>query len=274
MEILMNNKPAILAFVFAFLIASCTSGYKEFYTPLQGINSDVIAARRASPPPEIPKLERTTPANQDSILAAFAKRGYVMIGSSFFNSGRQESENAAIKQAAIVKADLVLVINPQYTGSVTTVIPLTTPTTTTSQTKSTGNIYGSNGYATINGTSTTTTNGSQTTYVPITQQRVDYGAIYFIKIPFTFGLFVRNLNDSERKELQSNQGVVVLTVVDETPAFFADILPNDIILSINENLTSTEERFSSLVSNNKGKKIEVAILRNGKKIVKSVVLNT
>jgi hypothetical protein len=277
----MNNYPKgrfmkirfFLVIALSIGIAGCVSGYKQFYTALPGVTPEVVAERRASPPPENPKLERTAPADQESILAAYAQRGYVMIGSSFFNSGRPESESLAIQQAKGVKADLVLVINPQYTGSVTTAVPFTTPTTNTAQTNTTANIYGTNGNATVNATSTTTSYGSKTTYIPVTQHRTDYGAIYFIKIPFTFGLFVRNLNDTERALLQTNQGVAVLTVVEDTPAFFSDILPNDIILSINKNATSTEDRFSYLVNTYRGQTVEVKVHRNGKSFLKNVTLN-
>jgi hypothetical protein len=267
------NSRIFITMALSTVLTACVSGYKQFYTALPGVTPEVIAERRASAPPENPILERTAPANQESILAAYAQRGYVMIGSAFFNSGQPESESSAITQAKAVKADLVLVINPQYTGSITTPVPFTTPTTTTSQTNTRANIYGSSGNATLNGTSTTTTYGSQTTYIPVTQHRTDYGAIYFIRIPFTLGLFVRNLNEYERAQLQTNQGVTVLTVVEESPAFFADILPNDIILSINKTSTSTEERFSSLVNNFRGQIVEVEIYRNGKLLVKNITLN-
>jgi len=111
----------------------------------------------------------------------------------------------------------------------TSTATVTTPTTTTSYSTGTATAYGSRGPVTAYGSGTTTTYGSTTNYVPITVQRVDYGAVYFVKQRFGLGVFIRDLNDSERQDLQTNRGVAVRLVVDDTPAYNADILVGDVI---------------------------------------------
>ena len=264
---------SVLVALVPMLIAGCASGYKTFYTPAMGATPEAIAARRASPPPATPILERLAPADPETILAAYAKRGYAMIGHSMFNSGTNESETSALKQGQSLGADLVLVLNPQYTGSITSSVPITTPTTSTSYTSGSATAYGSGGSATAYGNSTTTTYGSMTTYIPMTVNRFDYGAVYFVKQRFNFGAFTRDLNDTERQELQTNQGVVVLSIVDGTPAFKADVLPGDIIAAIDGVSIPNAEGFTRVVSERKGKQISVTLVRRGQRIEKALQLD-
>jgi len=251
------------------------NGYKTFYKPVSGYNPDSIAARRAAPPPATPIIERAqSGGNPQSILAAYAKRAYILIGSATFNSGKVESEQSAVNQGKDVGADLVLIFDPKYTGSVTANMPITTPTATTSYSNNTATIYGpGSGTAKVYGQGVTTTYGSTTEYLPVTINRSDYGAAYFVKLKFNLGLIYRDLNESERKTLQSNKGVAVIIVVNDTPAFEADILTGDIITKVDDNVISNQKSFSELLNEQKGKKIKLSIIRNGQRIEKEVHLN-
>lgn len=271
----MNLRSIRVAFgaIGTLLLAACASGYSSFYTPATYATPEAIASYRAAPPPATPLLERLAPGNPEVILAAYAKRGYVMIGHSTFTSGTNESEASAVKQGVTVGADLVLVLNPQYTGSVTTNIPLTTPTTTTSHTTGSATAYGPGGTVNAYGNATTTTYGSNTTYIPMTVHRSEYGAVYFIKQRFNLGALVRDLNDVERQELQTNQGVVVLTTVDDTPAFRADILPGDVIIALDGTKVPNQENFVKMTEERRGKLVTVSLVRNAQQLEKSVQFN-
>lgn len=258
----------------SILLASCASGYKSFYKPIQGVTPDAIAAIRAAPPPKDPTVERGQPVEGSVIYAAYGKRGYVPIGYSAFNSGRAESEPSAIDQGRRVGADLVLILNPQYTGTVATSVPITTPTTSTSYTTGTATAYGSGGSASAYGSSTTTTYGSQTNYIPMSVDRSNYGAVYFIKRNYTLGVQPRDLSDQERQQFQTNQGVMVMYIVDNTPAFFADILPGDVISRVDDVAASNSMVFSDLLSQSVGKKVKIDILRGSQQIQKSVQLSS
>lgn len=263
----------LLAVSLSLLVAGCVSGYKQFYQPAQGATPEAIAARRIAPPPATPIVERSQPTNSQSIIDAYTKRGYAMIGHSAFNTGRPESEDSAVRQGQEVGADLVLILNPKYTGSVTSAIPITTPTTTTSYSSGTATAYGPGGTVTAYGTGTTTTYGSTTDYVPFTIHRSDYGAVFFVKRRYALGALVRDLNDAERQEFQSNKGAAVRLVVDGTPAFDADILVGDVIAAIDGVGISTARGLNDLVRNRAGKLVTVSIIRRGQHIEKSVQLN-
>jgi hypothetical protein len=224
-----------LLLAFFFTMAACASGYSEFYRPFDGAES--ILATRASAPPVTPLLERASELN-DKLVMSYFRRGYMAIGYSFFNSKSGESESAALEQGQIVGADVVLVLDPQYTGSVSTSVPITTPTTTTSYSTGSATAYGTGGSATAYGNATTTTYGTSTTYIPITVDRSNYGAVYFVKRHYSLGILFRDLNDIERQELQSNRGAVVEVVIDDSPAFHADILIGDVVAMVDGQLAT------------------------------------
>lgn len=260
-------------FISVFLIG-CVSGYKEFYQPVQGLDYERIAKRRVLPAPITPLVERSQPADGDTILKSYIKRGYFMIGQSSFNSGRSESEDAAIKQAKDVNADLVLIINPKYTGSISSVVPITRPKTTTSYSSGSATAYGSNGSVTAYGNSVTTTNSQTTDYVPITVHRSDYAALYFVKQKISLGLYFRELSDDERQSLQSNKGAVVEVVVDGSPAYEADVLTGDIITKVDGINLINPEYLSEYIKTRPGKNISLTIIRHGQTLQKSIQLNS
>lgn len=252
---------------------SCTNAYKTFYKQAPGATPEAITMTRVSPPTGSPIVERSKPADPQTVIDAYMKRGYAIIGSSFFNSGQPEPENAAIKQARLVGADLVLIFNPQYTGSVTSSIPITTPKTSTSYTTGTATAYSPGGTVTAYGSGTTTTTTTQTTYVPITTHRSDYGAVYFVKRRFGLGADFRDLNDAERQMLQTNKGVTIRLIVDDSPAFDADLLIGDIITAIDGTSITNSERFAAILGEKRGQLITISIVRHGQHIEKKVQMN-
>lgn len=254
-------------------LGACASGYAEFYKPVPGATPEAIAAVRVAPPGE-PVVDRvSTSGDTGALVDAYAKRGYVLIGSASFNSGKRQSEAGAIEQARKVGADLVVIMDPRYTGSTTSAMPITSPTSTTSYSSGTATAYGPGGTVTAFGSGTTTTYGTKTTYVPFTVHRSDYGAGFFIKQRWGLGVVGRDLNDAERQELQSNKGYVVRLVVDGTPAYMADILPGDIITAVNGEAVAGREHGSSLLRDRAGQKVKLSIYRRGQKLDKDVQLN-
>jgi len=256
----------------AFALFGCASGYKEFYKPANGVTPERIASQRASPPLAEPIVERARRGNDDEVLAAYAKRGYIMIGQSMFNTGRPETEQAAVAQGKAVGADIVLILNPTYTGSVTTSIPIATPTTSTTYSTATATAYGRGGPVTAYGSGTSTTYGTSTNYVPITVNRSDHGAVYFVKQKFNLGAFFRDLTDAERQELQTNRGAFVRLVVDNTPAFNSDLLVGDLLTSIDGVPINFQCAATDLVRERTGKQITLSVSRRGKPLEKIIQL--
>jgi hypothetical protein len=260
------------------MIAGCASiypgnGYEMHYRTADGVTAESIAKHRVAPAPTTPLVERSVGGTPDDILKAYGKRSFQMIGSSMFNSGRNESDSGAIKQAQAIGADLVLILEPSYAGSKTSTVPIFTPSNTTSYTTGSATAYGPAGSVTAYGNATTTTQKNTTTFVPVTVDRYDYGAVYFIKRKLSLGTRTRDLNDIERQELGTNQGVVVFQVVDNTPAFFADILIGDVIAEIDGVAVPNSERYGAMIEERKGLLASFTLIRKGQKIIKNVQLN-
>jgi hypothetical protein len=254
------------------LLTGCASGYESFYQA--SADASQVISRRAAPPLDAPLVEHAAPANPEQVTMAYARRGYQLIGVSSFNSGMRETDKAAVEQAKKVGADLVLILNPQYTGTIQSTVPLTTPTTSTSYTTGSATAYIPGGApVTAYGSATTTTYGTQTTYVPITTNRYDYTAVYFVKSKARLGAYVRNLSDSERQSLGTNQGVVITLISDGTPAFSADVLAGDILVAINGERVASQEMYGALLDRYAGQTVELTLLRQGASVSKSVKLN-
>lgn len=262
----------LIIFLMMFL-SGCASGYKQFYKPADGIDQSAIPQMRYAEFNGNPIVNKGSFNNLEEIVSLYAKKGYTIIGSSIFNSGESESEDNAIKQAIAVQADLVVILEPVYSGSVTTSMPITTPTTSTSYSTGSATVYGANGPTSVYGSSTTTTYGSQTTYMPMTIHRLDYGALYFFKQKYTLGIYIRDLNDNEKQIIQSNKGIAINIVVDDTPAYDADLLPDDIITAIDGMSVTNQDVFDKLLYSRAGKEIVLSLVRNGEKITKNVTLN-
>lgn len=270
----MLKKQMVVGFMVlsAVMLSGCATGYKDFYKSANDATLKLIALRRSSSPPTTPIVERAQPSTAQSIVDAYSKRGYSMIGSSTFNSGKKESEDVAIQQGRDVGADLVLILNPQYTGSVTTSIPITTPTTSVAHTSGTATAYGAGAPVTAYGNSTTTTHGTETNYIPMTINRLNYGAAFFVKLRFAFGAFTRDLTDVERQDLQSNKGAVIRLIVDNSPAFDADILVGDIVTAIDGISVSNAMGFGTMLQGREGRKVVVSLIRRGQRLEKTIQL--
>ncbi len=252
------------------VICGCASGYSQFYQAYP--NAQQIAERRVAPAPPKPASERAG-GDINEVFATYLRRGYGAIGFSSFNSGMDESDASAMAQGAKVGADLVVIIDPNHTETRTASVPITTPTTSTSHTTGSATAYGAGGSATAYGNSTTTTYGSQTNYVPITVNRYDYGAIYFVKTRPSFGAYFRDLNDDERRQLQTNKGTVISLIVDGSPAYDSDVLVGDVIVAVNGKAVNGIDGLMGLIKENRGKVVTVSILRGQELISKSVSLS-
>lgn len=260
--------------IFLFFTTGCASEYKTNYRYANGVTQKWIDSIRENPIPMTPYVEHISSPNTDAdtFYKPYIKRSYLLIGGSFFNSTQSITDNEAIEQGNDIGADLVVIFNPRYIGSTTNQVPFSVPTTTSSFTNSTATAYGSSGIVNAYGTSRTTTYGSQTTFAPITVNHVDYGALYFIKARHPLGALTRELTDSERKFNETNKGAVVKVIMDNSPAFYNDILVEDVITEINGISILDKKSYTAAVYSNINKLIKIKIIRNGKPIEKEIQL--
>jgi len=240
---------------FLLVFSGCTNPYSQFYKDLSG-GKNVLTDSRLIIPTGEPKLRQGS--NPDIDTKNMCEDGYSLIGCSYFNDN-DISQNAAVEQAKIVHADIVIVYK-KYTHTLSGSMPITTPT------YNSGTIYGSGGgMASYSGTSYTTN------YVPYNVVRYDYYASYWVKLKIIrLGIYSKDLTDELRKTVGSNKGVYIIGIVKGTPAFNNDLLVGDIIRRVNGIEVIDNIQFHNWLDETHPSEIEFEIFRNGVTINKKV----
>jgi len=261
----------ILIIASSFLLAACANGYGQFYTSI--LNPD------GKPPAHDaftgdPQVVVSNDLKKDG--EALVRKGYVPLGYSSFN-GPTESIADAKAQAKAVGAAIVLV-SSKYTNTESGAVPITSPTTTTTSTTVTGTSQGAIGstpyYGNYSGFANSTTYGTQTTYVPYSVDRYDQSAVYFAKgKPRVFGaIFAEAPPPALTKQAGTNKGVYVSYVVQNTPAFYADVLEGDLILSVNGSDVYSPQQLLDLFKSLAGQRVTVVLFRHGKTLRGDITL--
>jgi membrane-associated protease RseP (regulator of RpoE activity) len=206
---------------------------------------------------------RGTTIKQDSVK--MSREGFFMVGWSSFSAG-QISDEMAIAQAKKVGADRVVVYK-DYRNTKSGVIPLTLPDTRTAY--HSGSVFGSGGSAMYSGTSTTY--GTQTTYIPYSVDRYNYGASYWRKIrQGGLGVSVINLSTADRQRIGSNKGTRIVAIQKGSAAFNADILEGDIIRRVDDTIIIDMSHAIKIIRSKLGSEITLVLDRAGTEIVKKV----
>jgi hypothetical protein len=244
----------------------CTNFYSKFYVDHTG-GLGVLGNPRIIAPSGEPKLIQGSNVETDCLK--MSENGYILIGESRFGTV-SINQNMAVEQAKKVYADTVIVYS-QYSNTISGIVPLTVPNTQT--TYHSGSIYGSGGVS-ANYSGSSTTYGTQTTYIPYAETIYDYYATYWAKAkPMSLGINFGNLTDELRRKAESNKGVYITAVVKDSPAFNADLLRGDIIRKLNDTEVIDEVHFGKIIAENKGQQIKLEIFRDGKTIIKQIQLN-
>jgi hypothetical protein len=226
--------------ILSTLLSGCVAnGYKQYYTP----NFDVTNA-----PPDLqivplgqnetPQVFMSNDLNRDANIAR--SKGWVAVGYSSFN-GAMAQNGAVINQAKSIGASMALV-SAKYTGTRTITTPLFLPNnqTTIYNGSSNGYINGNAGGTNYNGNYSGTSTGTATTYgttiVPITtqQDRHDQAAVFFVKSlkKYRIGIQMIDLTPELRSKYERNTGVIISSVMEDSPAFVANVLPGDVLTAI------------------------------------------
>lgn len=239
-------------------LSACASGYQQFYKPY--VDARYLPDVQTLAPSEKPKVFSSSALQRDVKIAR--SRGYVPIGHSSFN-GEMESERGVVQQAQKIGAVLILVSSKfAETRSITT--PLYLPNNQT--TYSSGSVYSTRGSVNYSGTSTT----YGTTVVPITtqQQRYEQAAVYFVKSTrkLRFGLFPIDLPPEARTKLERNTGALIDVVAEESPAFAANILPDDVLIEVNGVVVLNAKHAGELLQAvpSMVREVPLKVIRNGK----------
>ncbi len=254
-----------------FLIG-CFNPYRDHY--LSTIQKwPAAVSERVLPPNGDPQI--VSSANMKTDAHHMLQYGYVLLGKSEFQ-GHQVDEGQALDQARLIGAWVVMVSN-QYVGTKTVSVPIVnwTPATTTTTVVDIQK-YGDGGRPPreVQKVITQTNPGQMNiNYVPEDVDYYKYAATYWAKTkPSPFGVLVRPLTDAEKQIYQTNLGVVVKVVVEQSPAFLANVLEGDVLTGlVGESITSVEQ-FYDIVNRNLGKSVSLDLIRNGQPLSLSLQL--
>lgn len=216
----------ILSASIALSLASpaAANDWEKFYTAF-GSSDGMIDATVD------PEIVPST-GNVDRDLEAMWRRGFAATGYTYFSTRNSKTTDAK-RFAKKLKARYFIAIT-ELTSSETRSVPLTLPNTTTSYTSGTASAYGSRGYASGTYSGTTTTTGTSTAYFPMTVNRFDKVGIYFKEVPkIGAGIFLRDLTQDEIQTIETRRAFAIKFVRDNSPAYYADLLPGDIITQVN-----------------------------------------
>ena len=271
----------IFSLLIITLITGCAqSGYKTFYTPHVDINTlSEIELLATGIEPEVIGSN-----NFSEDLHTLRSKGYISIGQSLFNGGYEDTENAAT-QAKKIGATLVLV-SAKYTNTSTTHSTLLIPDNKTTYHSGTANSQTAynNSYGSYLGSSNSNSSysGTSTSYgtkaIPITKNHrlYDFLAIYLVKSTkkFRFGLSFSNLTPSQRIQLERNTGVYINVVLEGSPTFYANVLPGDVLISVDSKQVYGQRQAAQLMNNfdiNAKKACELIVIRKEK--TKKIMVN-
>jgi S1-C subfamily serine protease len=258
----------IFALLSLAFVGGCANPFTQFYTDTTG-GVDITQSEMVVLADQAPQIYAGGDIETDR--ETMLQNGYAIVGYSSFNAANA-TETQLRAQAEKVNAEIVVYYS-EYTNTVSGSVPLTLPTTQTSTTNMQGTAYGSGGYATMTGTATTTTTGSRTTYIPYSTDRYDFAATYWVKLkPMSLGVYFEDLTTETRQRIGSNKGVFITTVVNDSPAFMADIFPGDIVRTMNGRKVISQQDFSEKIAASAGKRVELGLLRDDELITKVVQL--
>lgn len=220
-------------FILLFILTGCASGYSRFYN--QRINENEVKYLETLKDGQNPVIVKTDNIGQE-IDRYFAKN-YKIIGVSAFN-GPMESDENFINHAIDVKATLVLQ-SSRFTNSQLVSTPLFTP----------------NGFGGIN-----------TTAMHSQQMRYHQEAVFMAKnakLP-RFGIYLIDLTPNQRKKFERNSGAIVRVVNEGTPAFYSNIIPDDLIIAIDGDAVIGAEHLGQMLANVplSANKVVFTIIRN------------
>lgn len=249
--------------------AGCQNPYTTFYSPI------LPEDQRGNLLPFSGETRLLSASSSDEFAKLnidLQRQSYALLGSVAFTSGGGNYVSAVNARAKELAADVVL-LRAAHEGSIQGVLPVVTvqpgqtSTTTTTGTAS-ANVYGPGGTgygnAVYSGQSQTTTMPtSHTTLVPATFERYGFYAGFYRKRTYPFGAFWSPLTNEQRRTLQRNGGLMVDGVVDGSPAFDANILPGDVLISIASQPITTSEGLSQLVASLNGRTVAVGVIRGG-----------
>jgi hypothetical protein len=271
----MPAKNLLLSLSCAMLLAGCASNpYRLTYSSILSDKVPKGEPTALQPSTGPAQLLNSNDMRADSIK--LLEKGFYPIGRSKFRGQFVESR-LALQQAQLVGADVVVVMQKHISTDTRSVAVTdwTPDKRIVTQERSTASATDAPAVQSVTRESVTTIEGEyQTHYVPQTVETYDQNASYWKKAqPPILGILGSDLEDADRKALQSNKGMMVKVVVRNSPAFIEDIFRGDIVRMLGEHEVLGTDDFFEQVMAQAGQTVELELWRNGRTVNKTVKLS-
>jgi hypothetical protein len=253
-----------LAFLSSILLLAGCNPYSQYY------HGETDVAQSASYIPSnkpIQIIQTSDIALQNKQLMT---KGYSLLGYSFFTGPSGAfNENQIRSQAKKIGAQIVA-FSSNYSHTISGAMPISIPQSNTTFSSGSASVYGLGNPITAYGSGTTTSYGTSTAFMPYSVSRYNIIACFFAATKSRVGIFQSPLSDELKKKNQSNYGILVEAVAEGSPAFMANILPGDVVISFNGTPIRSKEHYGELLTSYSGSTVNLVIFRNGRTISKKI----
>jgi hypothetical protein len=242
------------------LVTACAGNpYEKFYTPMS--ERQLSRVEHFTGQPRFVAGDRDPRAD----MRRMYEDGYGLIGTAAF-TGRDFDDGLAVDQAKKVGAAIVAV-RQEYRNTETGVRTYQVPTT--SRGEHSGTINTTDGPVYYSGS--TTVRGTTTEVVPYSVDKYSYSAMFFSKLRRSgLGFLYSDMTAEEKRTAETNRGVVVTAVRKESPAYLANIVPGDILVSVDFYEVSDRESASRAIQAGFGRNVTYVLIRNGRQVATKV----
>ena len=278
-----------LAAISALTLSGCmtVNSFKTTYQPMaiQSNLEDVVYLREG----QQPSIEVTTNIKND--VYNKVSNGFVLLGYSSFNAPLQSISNV-VEQAVSLGATHVLTQSDYTNTEISTHLKKVSDKVTLIKSEQVNSkFHVDSNYGPLENNSSCNRCGDQgveqltssaTAYVTrtvpytVTNRRYDQKAYYFVKSTqkHRFGFKFTDLPLDAAIELERNTGALVSLIYKRSPAFYAGIIPNDIIVRVNQTNIADSQHLLDILSAYpaNSKQCVITILRNNREIVISLAI--
>lgn len=248
----MNFRTYFCFILFTLFISGCSNIYKENFVP----TTSLAWHQPITPMPRQTSL-KLIKINNKIDLVTWLEKGYFLLGYSHFYD-YAENDSSAQSFAEELNAEL-LILSRQYVGEIQRM-----ETVFTDELCGFSHVHTRRGrYAFVPHYHTR----AQT--IPQTYNLFNTYAFYLCKgTSDRVGLFLREMNSAEKQKVETNRGAVVIATLKSSPAYHAELLPNDIILKCNDRqFSSLQELVEQLTQSGE---YHLQIRRNDKNLLQTI----